>query len=86
VPWIVLRTQPLRTPSFNYFRGQKLLSSGVIDGLNNKAKVTMRESYGLSIYAPSNALYHSLAKLGRETTSNRSIKPSRRFLAKHPVT
>ena len=30
----------------DYFRAQKLLSSGVVDGLNNKAKVTMRESYG----------------------------------------
>ena len=27
----------------NYFRAQKLLSSGVVEGLNNKA--TMRESY-----------------------------------------
>jgi len=26
----------------NYFRAQKLLSSGVVEGLNNKAKVTMR--------------------------------------------
>jgi hypothetical protein len=29
----------------NYFRAQKLLSSGVVEGLNNKAKVTMRKSY-----------------------------------------
>ena len=28
----------------NYFRAQKLISSGVVDGLNNKAKVTMRKS------------------------------------------
>ena len=27
----------------NYFRAQKLLSSGVVEGLNNKAKVTMRK-------------------------------------------
>ena len=27
----------------NYFRVQKLLSSGVVEGLNNKAKVTMRK-------------------------------------------
>ena len=26
----------------NYFRDQKLLSSGVVEGLNNKAKVTMK--------------------------------------------
>ena len=30
----------------NYFRAQKLLSSGIVEGLNNKAKVTMRKSYG----------------------------------------
>ena len=28
----------------NYFRAQKMLSSGVVEGLNNKAKVTMRKS------------------------------------------
>src|ERR1700739_4060174 len=31
----------------NYFRAQKMLSSGVVGGLNNEAKVTMRKSYGL---------------------------------------
>jgi transposase len=30
----------------NYFRAKKQLSSGVVEGLNNKAKVTMRKSYG----------------------------------------
>ena len=30
----------------NYFRVRKEFSSGVIEGLNNKAKVTMRKSYG----------------------------------------
>ena len=30
----------------NYFRAQKLLSSGIVEGLNDKAKVTMRKSYG----------------------------------------
>lgn len=29
----------------NYFRAQKLLSSGVVEGLNNKARVTMRKSW-----------------------------------------
>jgi transposase len=29
----------------NYFRAQKLISSGVVEGLSNKAKVTMRKSY-----------------------------------------
>ena len=43
----------------NYFRAQKLLSSGVVEGLNNKAKVTMRKSYGCLELA----LFHSLGKL-----------------------
>ncbi len=30
----------------NYFRARKAFSSDVIEGLNNKAKVTMRRSYG----------------------------------------
>ena len=30
----------------NSFRAQKLLFSGVAEGLNNKAKVTMRKAYG----------------------------------------
>jgi hypothetical protein len=34
----------------NYFRAQKLISSGVVEGLNSKAKVTMRKSYGFRTY------------------------------------
>jgi transposase len=41
-----------------------LLSSGVVEGLNNKAKVTMRESYGFRTFRCLElALYHSLGKL-----------------------
>jgi len=48
----------------NYFRAQKLISSGVVEGLNNKAKVTMRKSYGFRIYRVLElALYHSLGML-----------------------
>jgi transposase len=48
----------------NYFRAQKLLSSGVVEGLNNKAKLTMRKSYGFRTFrALELALYHSLGKL-----------------------
>ena len=34
----------------NYFRARKEFSSGVIEGLNNKAKVTMRKSYGFRTF------------------------------------
>ncbi len=48
----------------NYFRAQKLLSSGVVEGLNNKAKVTMRKSFGFRTFRCLElALYHSLGKL-----------------------
>src|SRR5689334_1119570 len=48
----------------NYFRAQKQLPSGVVEGLNNKAKVTMRKSYGFRTYRVLElALYHSLGKL-----------------------
>src|SRR6202158_4571808 len=48
----------------NYFRAEKMLSSGVVEGLNNKAKVTMRRSYGFRTFRCLElALYHSLGKL-----------------------
>ena len=49
---------------FNYFRAKKQFSSGVIQGLKNKAKVTMRRSYGFRTFRILElALYHSLGKL-----------------------
>lgn len=54
----------------NYFRAQKLLSSGVVEGLNNNAKVTMRKSYGFRTYfCPEFVLYHSLGKLPEPTSA-----------------
>ena len=48
----------------NYFRARKAFSSGVIEGLNNKAKVTMRKSYGFrTFHITEIALYHALGKL-----------------------
>ncbi len=47
----------------NYFRAQELISSGVVEGLNNRAKVTMRKSYDFRTYRVFElALYHSLGK------------------------
>jgi hypothetical protein len=55
----------------NYFRAQKMLSSGVVEGLNNKAKVTMRKSYGFRTYRVLElALYHSLGKLPEPETTH----------------
>jgi transposase len=48
----------------NYFRAQKIISSGVVEGLNNKAKVTLRKSYGFRTYRVLElSRYHSLGKL-----------------------
>lgn len=48
----------------NYFKAKKQFSSGVVEGLNNKAKVTMRRSYGFRTFRILElALYHSLGKL-----------------------
>ena len=55
----------------NYFRAQKLLSSGVVEGLNNKAKVTMRKSYGFRTFRCLElALYHSLGKLSEPESTH----------------
>ena len=48
----------------NYFKAKKEFSSGVIEGLNNKAKVTTRRSYGFRTFRITElALYHTLGKL-----------------------
>ncbi len=55
----------------NYFRAQKLLSSGVVEGLNNNAKVTMRKSYGFRTFRVLElALYHSLGNLPEPKTTH----------------
>jgi transposase len=48
----------------NYFRARKQFSSGVVEGLNNKAKLTMRKAYGFRTFRVTElALYHALGKL-----------------------
>lgn len=48
----------------NYFRARKQFSSGVVEGLNNKAKVTMRKAYGYRTFRIAElSLYHVLGKL-----------------------
>ena len=48
----------------NYFKARKMFSSGIVEGLNNKAKVTMRKSYGFRTFRVTElALYHTLGKL-----------------------
>lgn len=48
----------------NWFRAKKEFSSGVVEGLNNKAKVTTKMAYGFRTYkALEIALYHTLGDL-----------------------
>ncbi|HEB33209.1 MAG TPA: ISL3 family transposase, partial [Spirochaetes bacterium] len=48
----------------NWFKAKKAFSSGVVEGLNNKIKVTMRKSYGFRTFeATQTAFYHALGKL-----------------------
>ncbi len=48
----------------NYFRARKQFSNGVVEGLNNKAKLTVRKSYGFrTFHVTEIALYHALGKL-----------------------
>ena len=47
-------------------------SSGVVEGLNNKAKLVMRRSYGFRTFRVLElALYHSLAKLPEPTLAHK---------------
>ena len=56
----------------NYFRARKQFSSGVVEGLNNKAKLTMRKAYGFRTFRVTEiALYHALAKLPEPNATHR---------------
>jgi len=48
----------------NWFRAKKQFSSGIVEGFNNKAKLTTRKAYGFRTYkAAEIALYHALGDL-----------------------
>ena len=48
----------------NWFRAKKRISSGVVEGLNNRLKLTLRKAYGfLTFEAVEVALYHTLGDL-----------------------
>jgi transposase len=56
------------------FRTRKQFSSGVVEGLNNKAKLTMRKSYGFRTFQVTEiALYHALGKLPEPDVAHRFI-------------
>ena len=48
----------------NWFRAKKQFSSGVVEGLNNKAKLTTKKAYGFKTFRMLEiALYHTLGEL-----------------------
>lgn len=56
----------------NWFRADGELSSGVVEGLNNKAKLTIRKAYGFrSTEHLQIALYHTLGHLPEPKTTHR---------------
>ena len=56
----------------NWFRAQGTISAGIVEGFNNKAKLTMRKSYGFREYETIElALYHQLGNLPQPELAHR---------------
>ncbi len=56
----------------NWFKAKKAFSSGIVEGLNNKIKVTMRKSYGFRTFKCTQiALFHALGKLPEPEQAHR---------------
>jgi len=56
----------------NWFRARGEISSGIVEGFNNKAKVTMRNAYGYRSYKTLEAsLYHALGDLPEPESTHR---------------
>jgi len=56
----------------NWFKAKGAFSSGVVEGLNNKVKLTMRKSYGFRHYKTIEiALYHSMGALPEPDVTHR---------------
>ena len=49
---------------FNWFRTKERYSNSIVEGFNNKAKLTMRKAYGFKLFKTIEiALYHQLGDL-----------------------
>jgi transposase len=56
----------------NWFRAKGTISAGVVEGLNNKAKLTTRKAYGFRTYeAIEISLYHTLGHLPQPNFTHR---------------
>ena len=56
----------------NWFAAKGTISAGIVEGFNNKAKLTTRKAYGFrSFKAAETALYHALGKLPESDLAHR---------------
>ena len=56
----------------NWFRAKGAISSGTVEGLNTKVKLTVRKSYGFRTFeAAETALYHTLGELPEPETTHK---------------
>jgi len=56
----------------NYFRAKKAFSSGVVEALNNNAKLSMRKAYSFPSFAALEiVLFHQLGELPKPLLTHR---------------
>lgn len=61
---VAKRLRTHRELILNFFRAEKQFCRGIVEGLNNTVKVTVRKSYGYRTFRITEiALYHVLGKL-----------------------
>lgn len=69
---VAKRIRKHRALILNWFKAGGLYSSGIVEGFNNKAKLTMRKAYGFkSFHTIEIALYHAIGNLPEPKTTHR---------------
>ena len=64
-----LADSPSSPDKYNWFRAKKTFSSGIVEGVNAKAKVATRKAYGFETFKTLKLAYHTLRPTTR--TGNR---------------
>ena len=63
----------------DWFRAKGTISSGTVEGFNNKAKLTTRKAYGFRTFrAIEIALYHTLGALPEPETTQNSAEEAKK--------
>lgn len=69
---VAKRIRKHRELILNWFKADGMYSSGIVEGFNNKAKLTMRKAYGFkSFHTIEIALYHTIGALPEPKTTHR---------------